>query len=90
MDQESVMDFLTFRRMITPILVQIVYWIATLAVVVAGLAGLIVGDDAAGRLVGLLTLIIGPLVVRIYAEILLVIFRMNETLTEIKNNSAQR
>ncbi len=90
MDQESVMDFLTFRRMITPILVQIVYWIATLAVVVAGLAGLIVGDDAAGRLVGLLTLIIGPLVVRIYAEIFLVIFRMNETLTEIKNNSAQR
>ena len=90
MNQDSVVDFLAFRRMITPILIQIVYWIATVGVIIAGLIGLIVGDDAAGRLFGLATLIVGPLMVRIYAEIFLVIFRMNETLTDIKNNTQQR
>lgn len=34
-------DFLTFRRMITPILIQVVYWITTVAVIVAGFAMLL-------------------------------------------------
>ena len=90
MNQDSLVDFLAFRRMITPILIQVVFWIATVVVIIAGLLGLIVGDDATARLFGLATLIVGPLMVRIYAEIFLVIFRMNETLTEIKNNTDQR
>ena len=76
-------DFLTFRRMITPMLIQLVYWIATVVVVVTGIAMLL--TDGAERLLGLAVLILGPLVVRVYAEVLLVVFRINETLTDIKN-----
>ena len=76
-------DFLTFRRMITPILIQLVYWIATVVVVVAGIAMLL--TDGTERLLGLAVLILGPLFVRVYAEVLLVVFRINETLTDIKN-----
>ena len=32
------MDFLTFRRMITPIVIQIVFWLAVIGVVLAGCA----------------------------------------------------
>ena len=46
-------DFLTFRRMVMPILIQIVYWIATVAVVITGLVILIAADDGATRLSGL-------------------------------------
>jgi len=40
--------------------------------------------DAAMLVTGLLTLFLGPLLVRIFCEILIVIFRINETLTEIR------
>ena len=35
-------------------------------------------------------LIFGPLVVRIYCEILIIFFRINETLTEIKHDLDDR
>ena len=82
-------DFITFRRKITPVLIQVVYWIATAGVIIAGFSRLIGGDGAAERGIGLATLIFGPLAIRIYAEIFLVVFRMNETLTEIKDNTGR-
>ena len=80
-------DFLAFRRMITPILIQIVYWLVTVVVVLIGLAGLF-GGNGVEKLVGLLIVIVGPLLVRIYAEVIILGFKINETLTEIKNNTA--
>lgn len=44
--------------------------------------------DAGMLVTGLLTIFLGPLIVRIYCEILIVIFRINETLTEIKQELA--
>ena len=91
-------DFLTFRRMITPVLIQVVYWILTVVVVVVGLNLLrgggqtarTIGFGPAQRVLGLLILVIGPLVVRVYAELLILFFRMNETLTEININIQRR
>lgn len=83
-------DFITFRRMLTPILIQVIYWLATVAVVIGGLVALAVGDDAGERLLGVGMLILGPVVVRVYCEILMVVFRMNETLSEIRRNTQQR
>ena len=82
-------DFLVFRRMVTPILIQIIYWIATVIAILGGLVMLIAGDDIGQRIGGLFVLILGPLVVRIYAEISMLLFRMNETLTEIKDSIKQ-
>lgn len=79
-------EFLSFRRMITPILIQVIFWIGVVVTVVGGL-GLIIGGQG---FEGLLLLLLGPLFVRVYCEILILLFRMNETLTEIKNNTQRQ
>ena len=80
--------FLTFRRMITPVLIQIVYWILTVIAVIGGLV-LLVSGDGDERWGGLALLILGPIAVRLYAEIFMVIFRINETLTDIRDRGQQ-
>jgi hypothetical protein len=39
---------------------------------------------------GFLLLFLGPIAVRIYCEILIIFFRINETLTEIKHTLEER
>ena len=91
-------DFLLFRRMITPVIIQICFWLGVAACVVVGLVMIFTAakaspawgqsqDTAAAlqTLGGLALVVLGPLVCRIYSEILILLFRMNETLTEIKN-----
>jgi len=92
---ENMNDFLKFRKMITPAIIQILFWIGAAISVIAGL--IIMGTSfgrfgggAATFFGGLLTLVFGPFVVRIYCEILILFFRMNETLTEIKNGLAKK
>ena len=51
---------------------------------------LIFGDGAVERLSGLATIIIGPVIVRLWAEVVMVVFRINGTLTEIKEQSERR
>ena len=79
-------DFLTFRRMISPILIQIVYWVMT-AVAIFGGGALLVRRSYEEKLAGVLLIILGLLVIRVYTELIILGFRMNETLTEIKNNT---
>ena len=82
-------DFFVFRRMITPVLIQIVFWVMTVLVILSGLAAVIGGEGSGERVIGLFTLVLGPIVVRLYAEIFIIIFRMNETLTDIKSNTGR-
>jgi DNA-directed RNA polymerase subunit RPC12/RpoP len=115
----ALVDYLVFRRMITPIFIQIIYWLATAGVILLGVYFVIdgatpqerespsgratfsyVGDNATrpppkesdlwevGR--GMLILVAGPFVVRFYCELLILFFRMNETLAEIRHNTTHR
>lgn len=83
-------DFLAFRRMLTPILIQALFWISLVFIIIAGLVALAIGETAEIRVAGVLILLLGPIAVRIYAELLMLAFRINETLTEIKNNTEPR
>jgi hypothetical protein len=74
-------DFLVFRRMVVPILIQILFWVGFAVCIVGGVVLLGTREP----LMGLLLVFIGPVMVRMYCELLIVIFRMNETLTDIKN-----
>ena len=74
-------DFLAFRKMLTPIIIQIVFWIGVVFCVIGGLLAILYGNG----LPGLIMLFLGPIIVRIYCEILILVFRMNDTLTDIKN-----
>lgn len=81
--------------MITPIIIQVLFWIGVALCIIGGLIGVVRGasaDYGGGMMVvtGLLELFLGPIVVRIYCELLIIFFRMNETLTDIKNNTAPR
>lgn len=84
-------DFLTFKKMITPVIIQILFWILAGLSIIVGLVAIVSGASSnfgGGAQVfgGLLLLVLGPIAVRVYCEILIVVFRMNETLTEIRNS----
>ena len=81
---DDLRDFLTFRRMITPLLIQALFWILSAIVMIIGVVLLIVGDGPGQRVAGFLMIFLGPLAVRVYLEIFMVAFRINETLTDIR------
>lgn len=86
-------DFWAFRTMVTPVIIQILFWVGVIVCIIAGVAMIASGDLYFGErmpLKGVLLIIFGPLVVRIYCEILIVFFRINETLTEIKHSLERR
>jgi hypothetical protein len=72
-------EYLTFRRLITPSLVQIVFWLGLAFDVIIGLSWMF----TVSFWQGLAILVLGPLVLRIYCEIVIVLFRINNTLTDI-------
>jgi hypothetical protein len=82
-------DFLSFRKMVTPVIIEIIFFIGVIICALAGLIMFFYGGvhlGAKGYLwKGVLLFFLGPLAVRIYCEILIVFFRINETLTEIKH-----
>ena len=80
-------DFFSFRRMITPVIIQVVFWIGLIVIVGYALAILIAGDEAWVRVLGVVYLILGPILWRVWCEIMILLFRISETLTDIRNNT---
>jgi hypothetical protein len=84
-------DFWAFRTMVTPVIIQILFWIGVLLCLVIGAIMVIYGANhfqgGQGHYLwkGVLLFVLGPLGVRVYCEILIIFFRINETLTEIKH-----
>ncbi len=86
-------DFFSFRTMITPVIIQIIFWIGVALCIIVGIFYLLFGYHYYGSSApayGLLILVFGPVAVRIYCEILIIFFRINETLTEIKHTLEDR
>ncbi len=83
-------DFLSFRKMITPVIIQIIFWIGVATAIIGGIVVLVAEDEAGTRVFGLLYMILGPLYWRVFCEIVILFFRMNETLTDIKNNTERK
>ena len=77
-------DFLAFRKMITPVIIQILFWIGVVGCVISGLVAI-----ASGQVGGVIILLLGPVFVRIYCELLIVVFRMFDALQEIVKNTSK-
>jgi hypothetical protein len=77
-----IVDFLLFRRMITTVIIQFIFWLEIILVVIGAIT--LIADGETFR--GIVALIFGPLLVRVFCELLILAFRINETLTEIKNS----
>jgi hypothetical protein len=85
--KEFVKDFLHFEKLITPQFIQYIFWLMLLGVVVGGIGIMFVGYYGftfKSFLIGLFTIAIGAVAVRIWSELLIVLFKMNEALQEIK------
>ncbi len=80
---DKMKDFLFFRKMITPMIIQILFWIGIVVVVIGGFVTMFTSSFLAG----LGMVILGPIGVRLWTELLIVIFKINDTLTDIRNNT---
>ena len=81
-------DFLAFRRFATPALVQIVFWIGTLIFLLWGGNTI---SDATSRYytneamvwTGIAIMVLGPTILRIAGELILVVFRIHDQVGRI-------
>ena len=73
-------ELLTFDTMITPKIIIVIYVLSLIGVLVSGI-GLIIGGSI---LAGLITIPVGALFVRVYCELFVVLFKINEALQEIR------
>jgi len=92
--------FLSFERMITPVIIKVIFYIGLVGSAIGGIVfffsmliggfqgggfGAILGRFLLGLVGGVAIIFLGALVTRIYAELLILVFRINETLTDIKD-----
>ena len=73
------MEYLRFQKLVTPIIIQIIFWIAVVVVIISGIVAIAQGTVAQG--IGLI--ILGPVVARVYAELLIVIFNIEREVRKI-------
>ncbi|MHB1155501.1 MAG: DUF4282 domain-containing protein [Phycisphaerales bacterium] len=81
-------EFLSFRKMITPTFIQVIFWVGVAVIALVALSAFITGlryDSAMTLLTGFIWLILGPILWRIYCELLIIIFRIHDVLTEIRD-----
>ena len=81
-------DFLTFKKMIAPVVIQSAFWLGVLGCVISGLLIIFAPSNTADlnqRIGGVFLILIGPIGVRVWCELLIVIFKIHESLLEIKN-----
>jgi hypothetical protein len=76
-------EFLTFRKLYTPIVIQFLFWIGVGVCVVEGI-GMIASAgtfrSGLGIINGLLVLVVGPIAVRVLCELIVAVFGIHEAL----------
>jgi len=86
-------EFISFRKFITPTIIQIIFWIGVVGSVLAGLFSIVSGLSAFGGgaavLTGLLMIVVGPVAVRVYCELIILAFRSYETLVQIRDGQSR-
>jgi len=84
---ERMGDFLRFETMITPLVIQAIFWIVVVILIIVGIVQMVASGGGIGIATGLATIILGPLLARIYCEIVIVLFRINDHLRAIQHNT---
>lgn len=83
------LEFIAFRRFVAPYIIMVAYWLGTFGIIVMGLMAFVgafrFGGEMAVFLVftAMMYIILGPIFVRLYCELLVVAFRVYETLQDI-------
>lgn len=77
--------FLTFRKMITPLVIEVIFWILVVLCVILGVIAIASGQGVNGAITGLVLIFLGPLFVRMYCELTILLFRVYDVLCEIRD-----
>lgn len=80
-------SFLNFDNFITPKFITIIYWIILVIVVLSGIGIMFSSQGFSGFLMGLVCILLGVLFTRIYCELLMVVFSMNNHLKKISEKT---
>ena len=81
-------SILTFKSMLTPKLITGLYWLLLFIAVVSGIGTMFSGFDGINFqtfILGLLTILGGAIGARIWCELMIVIFKINENLQVLKD-----
>lgn len=87
------MDTLFFRKMITPLFIQFLFWGGVVLSILGGASGIVFGLFGYSQvelkpvMVGLFLILLGPITIRVVCELLLIFFFIYDTLLEIKRNT---
>lgn len=90
MDKAKVIEYLKFKRMITPLLIQGLFWIGAVFQVISGLVYIVKGASSdygggATVLYGLFLLLVGPLITRVTCELIILFFSINENIADLRD-----
>ncbi len=93
--ENLLLDYLLFRKMVVPIIIQILFWIALLVGEGFGLFLLVMSFSARGGVFlafmgSLMYLIFFPVLLRLYAELIIIIFRIYDTLQDISKHLKEK
>lgn len=77
-------DLMFLDNMLTPKVITFIYWLMLISSVVMGLKAMFTSYGP-GFIVGLFMVIGGVVFSRIFCELLIILFKMNEALQEIRN-----
>lgn len=80
-------DFLSFRYLITPPLVQVIYVLGAILVTIGGLLTMVGTTGRPEVLSGLLIIVFGNLIWRVYMELVMLLFRINDGIQGIERNT---
>ncbi|MCL5974238.1 MAG: DUF4282 domain-containing protein [Gammaproteobacteria bacterium] len=75
-------DILFFDSMLTPKIITLVYWLLLVAVVISGL-GMMFSGGIGSFLMGIFTMLAGAVGARIWCELLIVLFKINENMKKV-------
>ena len=79
-------DLLFFEKMVTPKVINVVYWFMLASAIFSALA-MMFSQYGGGFLPGLFILISGVVGARIFCELLIVLFKINENLQKMADKS---
>jgi len=74
-------DLLFFEKLLTPKFITIIYWLMLAGIVIGGLYRIFGGYDGfsvSKFFIGLVFIVLGAIGVRVWCELLIVLFKMNE------------
>ena len=79
-------DLLGFEKMVTPIIIRILYFLGLLGVLVMTVVSLFQGRI----LMAIGVLVFGAIMVRVYSELLILLFRIHDNLVSINQQMKDR